>query len=114
MIPTNFLHPVSAGPYVLVDWTPGAPEWVLEENPNYVNGPMAIKQLIFRAVADQTSRVLQLGTGDLDYVSDLPVAARNSFPDDVSVNRVIGFGQHILAFNKVLPDDHPLRNLKVR
>ena len=112
--PDYFLHPVSAGPYVLVDWTPGATEWVLEENPNYVRGPMAVKQLVFRAVADQTSRVLQLGSGELDYVADLPVAARDSFPDDVSVNRVIGFGQHILAFNSALPDDHPLRNTKVR
>jgi ABC-type transport system substrate-binding protein len=109
-----FIHPVSAGPYVLKDWTPGDSTWVLEENPNYVRGPMAIRSVELVAVPDQTSRVLQLGTGVIDYVYDLPVPARDSFPAEVNTYPAPLNGQYHVAFNLNLPDDHPLKDARVR
>jgi peptide/nickel transport system substrate-binding protein len=112
--PDYFKHPVSAGPYVVVDWTPGESSWVLEENPNYVRGAMSVKQLTLSSIADMTSRVLQLSTGQIDYVYDLPVAASASFPDEVTTTPVPINGQYHLVFNMALPDDHPLRDANVR
>jgi peptide/nickel transport system substrate-binding protein len=112
--PDYFIHPVSGGPYVLKDWTPGESTWLVEENPNYVRGPMAIKAVELVAVPDQTSRVLQLGTGVIDYVYDLPVPARDSFPAEVETYPAPLNGQYHVAFNLHLPDDHPLKDAKVR
>ena len=75
--PDYFRHPVSSGPYVLKEWIPGASKWVIEANPNYVRGPMAIERIELVAVPDPTSRVLQLAAGTIDYVYDLPVTARD-------------------------------------
>ena len=112
--PDYFLHPVSAGPYVIKDWTLGDITWTLEENPNYVRGPMAVKKVEFITVPDMTSRVLQLATGVVDYVYDLPVSALDSIPPEVTVLPAPLNGQYMVVFNLGLPEDHPLRNAKVR
>ena len=75
-----FRHPVSSGPYVIKEWIPGASRWVVESNPHYVRGPMAIERIELVAVPDPTSRVLQLASGTIDYVYELPVTARPSLP----------------------------------
>ena len=112
--PDYFFHPVSAGPYVLKDWNPGASMWILESNPHYVRGPMAISKIEFVAVPDQMSRVLQLATGILDYAYDLPVTARSILPAEVKTYPVPLYGQFHVAFNLGLPSFHPLRNQNVR
>jgi len=109
-----WLHPVSSGQYVIKDWKPGASEWVLEENPNYWAGPSAAKRVELVAVADMTSRVLQLTTGALDYVYDCPLAARDSFPPEVKIYSVPINGIYFVAINGALPADHPLMNKDVR
>ena len=112
--PEYFRHPVSSGPYVLKEWTPGASNWVIEANPNYVRGPMAIERIELVAVPDPTSRVLQLAAGTIDYVYDLPVTARASLPAEVEAYPAPHNGQYHVAFNGGLPDGHPLRNAQVR
>ena len=107
-------HPVSSGQYMLKEWTPGASQWTLAENPNYALGPSAIRTVEVVAVADATSRVLQLGTGVIDYVYDLPMAARTSFPSQVDVHPVDMNGTYYVAINLGLPDNHPLKNKDVR
>jgi len=109
-----WLHPVSSGQYILKDWTPGASEWVLEENPNYWAGPSAAKRVELVAVPDMTSRVLQLTTGALDYVYDCPLAARDSFPPEVKIYSVPINGVYYVAIYGGLPADHPLMNKDVR
>ncbi len=112
--PDYFRHPVSSGPYVVKDWIPGASRWVLESNPHYVRGPMAIDRLELVAVPDPTSRVLQLASGTIDYVYELPVTARPSLPAEVATYQAPLNGQYLIAVNNGLPGEHPLRNPKVR
>lgn len=112
--PQYFQHPVSAGPYVLKEWIPGASEWVIEANPNYFRGPMAIERIELVAVPDPTSRVLQLAAGTIDYVYDLPVTAKASLPDEVETYPAPLNGQYHIAVNGGLPAAHPLRNAQVR
>jgi peptide/nickel transport system substrate-binding protein len=80
--PDYFTHPISAGPYVVTEYTPNGP-LKMKENPNFVNGPMVVKNIEIASVPDQTSKVLQLATGALDFVWDLPIAAKDSFPPEV-------------------------------
>ena len=112
--PDYFRHPVSSGPYVVKEWIPGASRWVIESNPHYVGGPMAIDQIELVAVPDPTSRVLQLASGTIDYVYELPVTARPSLPSEVETYQAPLNGQYLIAINNGLPSDHPLRNPKVR
>ena len=112
--PDYFRHPVSSGPYVIKEWIPGASRWVVESNPHYVRGPMAIERIELVAVPDPTSRVLQLASGTIDYVYELPVTARPSLPPEVATYQAPLNGQYLIAINNGLPSDHPLRNPKVR
>jgi len=80
--PDYFMHPVSAGPYVVTEFTPNK-TLHMQENPNYVFGPMVVKAIDLVYVPDLTSKVLQLATGELDFVWDLPIAAKDSLPPEV-------------------------------
>ncbi len=112
--PDYFRHPVSSGPYRVKEWIPGSSRWVIESNPHYVRGPMAIEQIELVAVPDPTSRVLQLASGAIDYVYELPVTARPSLPPEVETYQAPQNGQYMIAINNGLPSDHPLRHSKVR
>src|SRR5207237_3911997 len=79
-----FKKPVSAGPYTVKEWIPGTPRMALEANPKYVGGEMMVKEIELTAVADLTSRVLQLATGNLDWAFDLPASSRESLPKEVT------------------------------
>lgn len=80
--PDYFLHPVSAGPYMVTEYTPNSTIH-LEANPNYVKGPMVVQGIDIVYVPDLSSKVLQLATGALDFAWDLPIAAKDSFPPEV-------------------------------
>lgn len=113
----EFESPISSGQYMVSAWTPGANDWTLVENPNYVGGAMAITELQFVAIPDLTSRVLQLSTGAVDYVYDVPAVAQDSFPPEVETYGVPIIGQYHVVFNvftDALPEDHPLKNVDVR
>ena len=47
--PDYFTHPISAGPYVVTEYTPNGP-LKMKENPNYVNGPMVVKNIEIASV----------------------------------------------------------------
>jgi peptide/nickel transport system substrate-binding protein len=96
--PDYFLHPVSAGPYVVTEFTPNG-TMRMEENPNYVFGPMVVKAVELVYVPDLTSKVLQLATGELDFVWDIPIAAKDSFPPEVTLFTVQVGGANTLYLN---------------
>lgn len=105
---------VGSGQYVLTDWAPGASEWTMTENPNFFGGPSMVKSVTFVAVPDQTSRVLQVTTGAIDYAYDLPASARQDFPDEVKTFAVPILGMYHVAFNLDKAKGTPLGDPKVR
>jgi peptide/nickel transport system substrate-binding protein len=110
--PAYFGHPVSGGPFEIVEWTPGAPQMVLRENPKYNGGPMMIKNLTIASVPDLSSRVLQLATGALDLAYDIPATSVSSLPKEVkTINQPIT-GLYHVAFN--LAKAGPLQDPVVR
>jgi peptide/nickel transport system substrate-binding protein len=90
---------VTAGQYIMTEFTPGASEWAFEENPNFFGGPSMIKRLEFVAVPDQTSRVLQVTTGAIDYAYDMPPSAQADLPEEVGTYSVPIIGMYHLNFN---------------
>lgn len=93
-----YLKPVSAGPYVVAEYVPNG-NIRLEENPNYINGEMVVKTIEIVNVPDQTSKVLQLATGALDFVWDLPLASKDSLPAEVEQFTVRVGGANTLFLN---------------
>jgi peptide/nickel transport system substrate-binding protein len=93
-----FTHPISAGPYTVTEYTPNGP-LKMTENPNYVLGPMVVKNIEIAFVPDQTSKVLQLATGVLDFVWDLPIAAKDSLPPEVRQFTIEVGGANTLYLN---------------
>ena len=60
---------------------------------------MVIKNVEIVYVPDQTSKVLQLATGALDFVWDLPIAAKDSLPPEVKQFTVEVGGANTLYLN---------------
>lgn len=92
------LNPVSAGPYMVTEFTPNQ-SIHLQANPNYVGGPMVVQGIDVVHVPDMTSKVLQLATGALDFVWDLPIAAKDSLPPEVKQFTVSVGGANTLYLN---------------
>jgi len=77
-----FLHPVSAGPYMVKEFTPNK-SFTMVENPNFVGGPMVVKQIEVVNIPDATSKVLQLNNKQIDFAWDIPIAAKDSLTKDL-------------------------------
>jgi peptide/nickel transport system substrate-binding protein len=59
-------HPIGSGPYMLSSFSPGT-STILTKNPNYWDAASyPIKQVEFRVVSNDTSRLLQVQSGDID------------------------------------------------
>ena len=63
-------QPLSAGPYVLSEWRPGA-RLVLSANENYFEGRPFVDRLIYRIIPDLTTMFLELRAGKLDLMASL-------------------------------------------
>lgn len=58
------------GPYVATGFTPGE-QLLLQANPNWVEGEPAYKDVVIQAVADSSSRLQLVSTGEVDYAMSL-------------------------------------------
>ncbi len=66
-----FRHPVGTGPYCLTDWDVGQ-SITLTKNDRYFGGVAQIDTIIFKIVADDNARALQLKNGELDLAQITP------------------------------------------
>ena len=66
-----FRHPVGTGPYKLTGWDAGQ-SITLEKNEDYFKGAANIEKIIFKIVTDDSSKALQLLSGDLDLCQVTP------------------------------------------
>lgn len=63
--------PVGTGPYRLTNWDQGQ-SITLEKNTAYFDGVPQIDKIIFKIVADEKTRALQLQSGELDFAQISP------------------------------------------
>ncbi len=94
-----FKKPVSAGPLMVTEWTPGTDLMVMKVNPNYWAKPH-VRELRIVVIPDVTSRLLALQQGSVDYVYTLPLnAASQVDPSKVTVFNHAEPGTFMLAVN---------------
>jgi peptide/nickel transport system substrate-binding protein len=65
--------PIGTGPYKVTEWVPGD-RAVLTRNDSYFDGAKgkpAIKTLIFRTITDAETRIAELATGAIDWITDI-------------------------------------------
>lgn len=60
-------HPIGSGPYTLTEWTRGS-KVVLERNPDYWGPEPTVETLEFYEMAEESSRVTALLSGELDVI----------------------------------------------
>ena len=65
-------RPLSSGPYVLEEWSPGS-KITLRANENYFRGRPYIDKVIYRVIPDGTTMFLEAKAGKLDYISLSPM-----------------------------------------
>jgi peptide/nickel transport system substrate-binding protein len=58
-------HPIGAGPYKFVSFTPGV-ELVLEAFADYWRKPPAVKRVVMRSIPDESTRAAAVKTGEVD------------------------------------------------
>lgn len=63
-------HPVGTGPFKFVNWISGD-KIELTANEEYFRGASKIKNIVFRNVPEQSSRVIGLETGEIDVIYDI-------------------------------------------
>lgn len=102
------LHPVGTGPYMVEKFEPGM-QLVLKANENYFGGKPAFKQITFKHVADPSSRIAALKSGQADVIDAVPVemAAEIEVSSDLELINVPGlqvFGIGLNQTNEILRD----------
>ena len=110
-----FKKPVSAGPLMLTEWTPGTDLMVLKANPSYWAKPH-VQELRIVVIPDPTSRLLALKQGAVDYVYTLPLnSAAQVDASKVTVFNHAEPGTFMLAVNNYAGQpNEALKDKKVR
>lgn len=110
------LAPVGTGPFKLTTFGRGNAAVKLVANPASWRAPKHVQSLDYVLVADKTSRIQALLSGQIDVITGLHV-------DDVTVVEGEGFQVNVQANHQVKsialpnllhPDDHPLKDKRVR
>lgn len=76
-----FRAPVGTGPYKLDHWDDGQ-AIVLKRNDDYFAGPAKIENVVFKIVADDNAKALQLQSGELNLSQVTPKDAQNFTDND--------------------------------
>ena len=105
---------LGSGAYVYDSWTSGQ-EIVLKKNTKYWNGNLkgAPDEIDYKIIADDTTLVTALKTGEVDFTTSPPLELLSELQNEanLSVNNFPGFGVTFLAFNT---QRAPFNDLNVR
>jgi peptide/nickel transport system substrate-binding protein len=102
-------HPLGTAAFMLDHWTQGQ-EVVLVRNPFYwQEGKPYLDKVVFRVVGDDTARLLQLNSGDVDLIANvtanqveqIEAAGNRVYTLPGSVSGIVTFNQKIKPFDEV-------------
>lgn len=80
-------EPVGTGPYMFVDWDYGN-SITLTRNDDYFRGPAAIKDVLFRFIADSSTSLAALEAGEVDYTYQFPAIAISSIEENPNLSLI--------------------------
>jgi len=106
-------QPVGTGPFKFVEWLHGD-RVVLEKNEQYFQGVPKIDRLIFRAIPEASTRIVELESGGVDLIhSNLPAQDYDRLAQNpnLAVYRVRGPSSHMAGFNMSM---QPFSDKRVR
>jgi peptide/nickel transport system substrate-binding protein len=109
-----FLAPVSAGPYVIEDFSAGDQVMHLVENPNYVGGDLMVTAIDSVVVADITQAALQLTSGQLDFAWGLSYASAEAAESTEGVEVIAHPTGGVFQFGMNPTEGGPLADPDVR
>ena len=104
--------PLGTGAYKHVNWSMGQ-EVVLEKNENYwdaANHPVAMEKIVYKLIAEDTTRVTGCLNGDIDFTVYTPadMVDKINETDFLTVDEVESFGVCYVCFNcQKAPFDDP-------
>ena len=98
-------EPIGSGPYKFVSWTPGdRMEMVAADQPHFSGQPL-LQSLVWRPVAEGTTRVVELKTGQAHIITNVDPVQRQEVEDDPATK--------VLSFRNFSSQCIPLNILKV-
>src|SRR5882724_3756961 len=103
--------PFGSGPYRFVEWQRGQ-RIVLDVNPDYWGGAPTPRRLVFRAIADPSTRAAELKTGGVDIITNPPISQLKELSSsDTAVLAVPAARVIAYPFNTL---QKPLSDVRVR
>jgi peptide/nickel transport system substrate-binding protein len=103
--------PFGSGPYRFVEWQRGQ-RIVLEANPDYWGGKPTPKRLVFRPIADPSTRAAELRAGGVDIITSPPIPqVKELSSGDTTVLTVPGARVIAYPINTL---QKPLNDVRVR
>lgn len=105
-------NPVTTGPYKVKEWKVGE-KVLMEANENYHMGPVPIKNVEYRVIADQNSAVISLESGDIDAYVSVPQSSFKRIEEnaELTLHKGQGFSFNYIQLNC---DRAPFNNVKAR
>lgn len=106
--------PVGTGPFKFVEWVSGQ-QITLEKNPDYwMEGLPYLDQVIFRPIAEPSTRVVELQTGSVDVLNELPFKDAETLAADANLQvfRILGVVRDHIGFNMSQPPFQDNPNLR--
>ncbi|HXG49862.1 MAG TPA: ABC transporter substrate-binding protein [candidate division Zixibacteria bacterium] len=93
-------HPIGTGPYRFVSYQRGG-NMVFTRNDDYWGGKAEIKEVVFRKVTEEASRLAALEAGQADFINNVPVheVPRLRRHPRVRVDQIEGLRMFFLAMN---------------
>ena len=95
------LNPIGTGPFTFVEWVSGQ-NITLAKNANYwQEGLPYVDEVIYRPIPEPSTRVVELQTGNVDLLNEVPQKDVASLEEDgnVQVFRVMGVVRDHVGFN---------------
>ncbi len=100
-------NPIGTGPFRFKEWVSGE-KLVLEANDDYFEGRPYLKRVVYRIIPDQSTQLLELLSGGLDYMSLNPIQYKTqtdlpAFKRRYKKYRYLAFGYTYLGYNLKRP-----------
>jgi peptide/nickel transport system substrate-binding protein len=95
--------PIGTGPYRFTSWISGE-KLVLEANEDYFEGRPYLKRVVYRIIPDQSTQLLELLSGGLDFMSLNPIQYQTqtdspAFKRRYNKYKYLAFGYTYLGYN---------------
>lgn len=94
-----YVHPISAGPYMIESFDPTNGNTVLVLNPNWTGVTPAVPQIEFVYIQDSNTRGVQLKGGAIDLAQNIPPNTLDQFTGDLQGTITPAFGGSFLIPN---------------